>query len=364
MFVGCTVQHQQKPNHKQKPEKPLRLLWSFSHAGQSTSVNVAKPSLINKRVIITPGSKATALNQKTGKVLWQVQNPDGTPMTNFKKLYDSQTFYIKGDKGITLTAVNINNGSIQWEYTLKKGKFMTLGSDAMGPHSIYVSGLGDNLYKFSKDGILQYHKRTDHSPGFISFYKGKLYIFQAWKHNGYKNAHGSVLCLNPATLDTLWIYQTHHGGYYYAAPIFKNGMIYAGVILGPGEVAALNAKTGNVRWKTIGYPAYSMVLANDTLYVVSDQYLVALNAKNGHKLWVHNFTYSGASNLAYWNGYIYHAHGQGLYIFNAKMGKIAAGPIYAPDGDAFYNVSAGNGRIYIETSFHLYCYKAYSGSGG
>lgn len=169
--------------------------------------------------------------------------------------------------------------------------------------------------------------------------------------------------LNPATLDTLWTYQTHQGGYLNAAPIFKNGIIYAGASYGdPGQVTALNAETGKVEVE-------GGLLGQE--HGFSEWYLVcSLGGNNGgfghqnrSKVWGYNFKSAGGNNLAYLNGYLYHAHGKGLYIFNAKTEKVAAGPIYAPDGGAFYNVSAGNGRIFIETSFHLYCYKAYSGDG-
>lgn len=290
---GCSVEHH-KP--KPKPKKPpLRLLWSFTYSGQSSDLAVAisRPVLIGDKVLITPDYRVTALNQQTGNVLWQVQNPDGTTMANARQLYDSTTFYIKGWKGTTLTAVNVRNGSIRWKHTLKKGKFTTEGSDAMGPHFLYIAGYQVYLYKFSKDSILQYRRKTVHTPRFINFYKDKLYIFQGWKHTGYKNTHGSVLCLNPATLDTLWTYTTHQGGYLNAAPIFKNDIIYAGAGFGdPGQVAALNAETGKVKWKA-NYWAKYMVLANDTLYVSSGEKMEALDAKTGHKLWGYNFESAG-----------------------------------------------------------------------
>lgn len=192
--AGCTVdQHKPKP---QKSEGPLKLLWSFAYSGQSSdlAVEISQPVLIDGKVLINTNYGVTSLNQKTGNMLWQVKNPGGKTLDNNRQLYDNQTFYIHGDKGTTLTAVNINSGSIRWKYTLTKGKFGGSGSDAMGSHFLFIAGYEEHLYKFSKDGVLQYRRKTNHTPRFIDFYKGKLYIFQAWKHTGYKNTHGSVLC--------------------------------------------------------------------------------------------------------------------------------------------------------------------------
>lgn len=277
--------------------------------------------------------------------------------------FDNKNLYGKTDRDSIYYAIDLSTGEVIWKKVISRGTFYDYTYDGVGKYYLYLSGDEPVIYIYNKKNAkyvgtirLQSWARSITSKG------NALFISEAWKPDSAKNAYGRIIRINKKTHQIQWQYTTKNGGFYGVGLLIQNGVVYSGTSSGhPGEFVALNAKTGKVKWKQEGVVSQSFTFGGDTLFVVSDQALVALDAKTGRKLWTHDFTYSGASNVAYLNGYVYHAHGQGLYIFNAETGQIAAGPIFAPDGGAFYNATAGNGRIFIETSTHLYCYKAYSG---
>jgi len=65
-----------------------------------------------------------------------------------------------------------------------------------------------------------------------------------------------------------------------------------------------------------------------------------------------------SSLLAYWDGYVYHPHYGKLYILNGETGEIVH-TMRGPDEAYTYQVSAGAGKIFVQSSQHLYAFSPY-----
>ena len=65
------------------------------------------------------------------------------------------------------------------------------------------------------------------------------------------------------------------------------------------------------------------------------------------------------SNIAYLDGYVYHSHSGALHVLEAITGEIVHKISISPDGSQFYNLSAGYGKVFVQSDYALYAYKAW-----
>jgi outer membrane protein assembly factor BamB len=83
----------------------------------------------------------------------------------------------------------------------------------------------------------------------------------------------------------------------------------------------------------------------------------ALNKMTGQLLWSTNSLGGGHSNnnLVFMDGHVYWAHGSGLHVFNEVSGELVhVEP--APDKTTFQLITANKGRIFAQSSRHLYAF--------
>jgi outer membrane protein assembly factor BamB len=363
MIISCSSCRQQAV--KPKPGEPLRLLWSFkftrSVVGIST-VNIRPALLGNGAVITALDRQYSSLSQQDGSVNWQHLLPMNSPEINNRLTYDEEYLYGKTDQDSIYFAINLKNGKIVWKKINSYGAFFDYTHDGVNNNYLYLAGDDPVIYVYDKStGSYVKRIQLESYARAITPIKNALFVSEAWKPDSAKSAHGRIIKINAKTNQTLWQYTTQNGGYYEADLIVRNELVYSGTTSGPGEVVALDAQTGKVKWEQTGFECYQFIVANGTLYIDTGSGMSALNAKTGSKLWYYDYGNSGGHSVAYINGYVYNAHEGGLYIFNAQTGKLAAGPIYAPDGSPFNELNAANGRLFIQSDYHLYCYKAYSG---
>ena len=98
---------------------------------------------------------------------------------------------------------------------------------------------------------------------------------------------------------------------------------------------------------------------DDTLFCTSSSTVYALDKHTGNLLWeTQVFNPDESSLLAYWDGYVYHPHYGKLYILNGETGEIVH-TMRGPDEAYTYQVSAGAGKIFVQSSQHLYAFSPY-----
>lgn len=105
------------------------------------------------------------------------------------------------------------------------------------------------------------------------------------------------------------------------------------------------------------------MLAGGRIIGVHGNGVWALDAATGEVLW-HTRGRGGhsESNLDYLGGYVYWAHGSGLHTFDAATGEL----LYVmppPDGSYFWQVTAGAGRVFVQSNRRLYAFAPWGHEG-
>jgi len=348
----------EKSHDGKKPEEPLRLLWSYEYTYPGIST-VAPAILGNQYVITAPYTQYVCLNQQSGSLRWQYSNPEGKEANNNVVLYDSTTLYGKEDKGSYYFAVDIKSGKKAWKQKNDAGLFYDYVSDAVDDNHVYLAGDDSVIYVVSKQGKYQKTIRLQNYARTIIATSSTLYVSEAWKKNKKEYAEGRIVSYNKKTEQINWSYHTNRGGFYDAVLRLTNGILYSGTTDGPGEFVALDAATGQVKWKLEGYWCYRFTLGDGKIFINDGNYILAVDRQTGKVLWKDYFQGHTESNLAYVDGYLYHAHSGGLFVWDAQTGKRVARPIQPPDGSGFYNLNAAGSKVFVQSDFHLYAYRAY-----
>jgi outer membrane protein assembly factor BamB len=210
------------------------------------------------------------------------------------------------------------------------------------------------LYKIFTDGTMSIVD-TDARSYEMFYDNGIVYTGQV------KNMEGMVSAYDVNTFELLWRFNPGGLAYpAYTAPIVENNIVYIGTTAGPtgsrNGFFALNAQTGEEIWRQEGINTYSAVLAGDRIFGVNGQRVWALDKHTGELLWITRGQGGHSeSNLDYLDGHVYWAHGGGLHVFDAESGELLH-VLPALDGSFFWRVTAGAGRIFAQSSSHLYAF--------
>jgi outer membrane protein assembly factor BamB len=113
-------------------------------------------------------------------------------------------------------------------------------------------------------------------------------------------------------------------------------------------------------WRRIGQESWAYTLGLDAIYINDGTDVVALDKTDGRRLWTAKFPGGGfdQANLAYLKGFVYHSHSGSFFVLDALSGEI----VYRtslPDRSYAGNVSAGYGKVFVQSDFALYAYKAW-----
>lgn len=362
VLVSCTSCSNQSVN--QKPGE-LKLLWSFAYTQEIDGLSTVtlRPELIpNGEVITALDHQYNSLSQDDGSLSWQRPLPENMYESVNRLTYDGKYLYGKGNRNANYFAIDLQSGEMAWRKTNSKGNFDDQVHDAMDENHVYLTGDGPTLYVFDKQTgnyvdtiLLQKEARAVVSHG------ETLYITHAWKPDSTESAYGRIVSLDADTYQKNWQYETTEGGFYYADLILKDGIIYSGTTSGPSVFVAIDAATGQVKWELEGYWSYRFTMGDDKIFINDSNYILTVDQQTGEVLWKDYFQGHTESNLAYLDGYLYHTHNGGLFVWDAQTGKRVAGPIESPDGSDFYNLNAGNGKVFVQSDFHLYAYEAWQG---
>ncbi len=397
---------------------PQHPLWVADFPGQSTPV-IANGRLYIMGYLGEGGDLQEGVicfDAETGKELWRQMYSDFLSDTVYLRYgtssptVDPETgnVYIQGTQGIL--AAFTPDGKLLWEHSLMEeyGRLTFPNSRTASPvidHDLVITrGItanwgaqgpaSDRFYAFDKKtGELVWGstpgaqpKDNSFSHPYLGWLEGKRVFYSA-------TGDGGVVCVNARTGDPLWRVPLTKAGINAAVLVHNNDKVISiyGTPYEPGQLVALKiSKTMPTNpaaapvvldraavqlWSDpISTSTSSPILAGDRVYVVSEQGdLCAVDANGGQLLWRLKLGIEERNACPmYADGKLYvpmlddpaaKMEGSGeagtkgaLYIIKPtdKAGDIICH--VSLEGRCFGTPTPYNGKIYIQTTRHLYCF--------
>ena len=285
LLLSCT-EYLSVPHHTKAQKLTVdRLLWKFnaSHttylAAADSVIYAASPTGCTDYVPCGPPARLFALDEKSGKQKWMIENVggDSAPVIADGRVYQSG--------GASLFAINAQTGQVEWK--LKPGANGTV------MHSPVIA------------------------KGMIFFWE-----VQALIPAGFFG--GTLHAVDLKTREQKWKFSISGG--MVSAPVTDDGLIYVGSTGGSlvpekGRLYALDARTGSVRWK-LGVAGSSLTADGGIVYYAgTDGFLYALDARKGRRLWKIK-SVQGFYSTDLVNGLVYLVvPGQKLQAVDSKTGQ-------------------------------------------
>jgi outer membrane protein assembly factor BamB len=193
----------------------------------------------------------------------------------------------------------------------------------------------------------------------------------------FANSLGSLIAVKITRVREEWVYRT--GRCTAASPAVVEHIVYMAFLNKPpcnatrsgldGEVVALDAETGKVRWKVRMAPTESSPLVAGGLVYVGDWSgkVYALNAKSGRVAWTYQTGDKVKDGVAYGGGRVYFgSYDSHVYALNSRTGKLVwkagAQQRLGATGRFYSTPAVAYGRVYIGgTDGKMYSFGATSG---
>jgi outer membrane protein assembly factor BamB len=193
----------------------------------------------------------------------------------------------------------------------------------------------------------------------------------------FANSLGSLYAVKITRVQEEWVYRT--GRCTAASPAVVDHIVYMAFLNKPpcnatrsgldGEVVALDAETGKVRWKVKMAPTESSPVVVGGLVYVGDWSgkLYALNARSGRVVWTYQTGDKVKDGVAYAGGRVYFgSYDSHVYALNARTGKLVwragAQQRLGASGRFYSTPAVAYGRVYIGgTDGKMYSFGATSG---
>lgn len=396
-------------------QKPL---WMVDYPGQSSAVIANGKVYILGYLGEGPDLRegVACFDAETGQRLWHQGYNDFLSDTIYLRYatsspaIDEQTgnVYFQGTQGIL--AGYTADGKLLWQHSMMEefGRLTFPNSRTATPvideDLLITRGItanwgaqgpaGDRFYAFDKHtGELVWSSTPGDRPRdnsfshpYLSWLDGKRVLFSA-------TGDGSVVCLNARTGDPLWRVPLFKAGINATVLVHNNDKVIAiyGTPYEPGQMVALKiphlAYTNNAAgpivlersqvelWSNeLSTSTSSPILVGDRIYVVTEKgYLTSVDATTGKILWRLNIGIEQRNACPLFaDGKLYvpilddpSAKGDGnndagtkgaFYVIRPSdtEGKIISHAIL--DGRCFGSPTAYNGKVYLQTTRHLYCF--------
>lgn len=344
-----------------KDSSKLQKAWNYDYqieGGVRTAPKVTDDSL----VLVSAGARLVVLDVAGGSLEWRSSKVSPAHELYCRELLSDESG-IYGSHTDRALAWNRNNWNKKWKFSPPSEKrFFSLGYFSIGPEYFYGSGDGGRIFLIDKrTGKVDQEHQYQFGAFGLNFRDGSLFFTQAWTPEGAEGqSKGGVMKITAANGDSLWNYRTERGGFYRMRPLLDEGRVYAGTRGGEmTEFVALDAQTGEVIWRNKEARVYAAEMAAGKIFVNTGRDVMALDKKTGETLWHAGLEAGhGESGLAYLEGYVYHPHGQGLCVINAKTGEVVH--IEWPENGYFWEVGTGAGKVFAQDSGALYAFEPYS----
>src|SRR5437016_5227012 len=391
-------------------------LWVADFPGQSTPVIANGKLYIMGYLGIGPDMQEgiTCFDAETGKQLWQQLYNDFLSDTIYQRYATSSAtvdpetgdVFMQGTQGIL--AAFTADGKPPWHHSLMEefGRLTFPNSRTASPvidrDLVITRGItanwgaqgpaADRFYAFEKKtGEVVWAanpgdrpRDNSYSHPYLTFLGGKRVFFSA-------TGDGSVVCVNARTGDALWRVPLFKAGINATLLVHKNDKVIAvyGTPYEPGQMVALkildlaptNPAAGPVvierstveLWAdNLSTSASSPILAGDTVYLVNEQGdLSAVDANTGRIVWRLRLGVEERNSCPlYADGKLYvpMLDDPATKADTGEAGTTGAFYVVKPgekpeilshtalDGRCFGTPTAYNGKVYMQTTRHLYCF--------
>jgi len=240
------------------------------------------------------------------------------------------------------------------------------------------------MYRFdsSREGLAVGVPADIHPPLEAKwFFRGKSLIefppSVAYGNLYFANSLGSLYAVKITRVRAQWVYRT--GRCTAATPAVADHLVYMTFLNKPpcnatrsgldGELVALDADTGKVRWKVTMAPTESSPLVAGGLVYVGDWSgkVYALNAKSGRVVWTYQTGDKVKDGLAYAGGRVFFgSYDTHVYALSARTGKLiwksGAQQRLGATGTFYSTPAVAYGRVYVgATDGKMYSFGATSG---
>ncbi|WP_161568164.1 stalk domain-containing protein [Anaerobacillus alkaliphilus] len=260
---------------------------------------------------------------------------------------DGHTIYVTSTNPLKLQAIELTSGKVKWEYTLGGSKqlpplardgiiyvgnathYMAIQDLNTHPKvlwsvplvtgtvpstvfrdTIYVStGIGNYTAIDRRTGARKWGNFEPKSSHPVAIGEGRLY--------GASDSDVFAYVDNGKTYTTVWTRSFWTTGKV-TQPIYKNGMVYVGF---NQDYYALNARTGNVVWRTRlpGNITEASAIGKNFLFLnIANKTVIAIHPSNGNIVWRTPLDILGAPLVV--NDTVYLASNKGLYGLSTQNG--------------------------------------------
>ena len=343
------------------------------------------PDFLSDTIYLRYASSSPTIDPETGNVSIQCsQGIFATFTPNGKKVWEHSLMELYG----RLTFPNARTASPAFDDDLVIARGITANWGAQGPG-------GDRFYAFDKkSGELVWASTPGGQPKDNSFSHP---VFANWKGMRVFYAatgDGSVVCVNARTGDPLWRVPLFKAGINASVLLYHNDTIISifGTPYEPGRMVAFKIpdalpnpsgsgpvvvlpETVTLWMNELRTSSSSPILVGDTIYVVNETGdLVSVDVKTGNKNWKLKLGIEQRNACPlYADGKLYVpvlnepgvteqnsddvAGGKGAFYIikpEATEGRIIYHGVV--DGRCLSTASVWNGKIYLQTSKHLYCF--------
>lgn len=356
------------PTKEKDIENDLLLEWQFEYISpiSSRSSVTNAPTLLNdSTLLLSMDGAISSIQMSNGKLNWRNELPVGVGTRRLTVDMERELVFIKHDQTNKSTAFNLQDGIVYWELSTEGAEYFDFRSDAQSTEFLFFTDRESKVHVVSKEGELKRYIELEYDMRSGHCLDGDLIIAQSYRDQDRaqnpNQRFGKIISYDLDADTVKWEYDNDYGGYTYAPILLEDGIIYAGSTGGVNEFTAITAETGEVNWRRLGQESWAYALGQDAVYINDGSDVVALDKSDGRKLWQTPFQGGGfaQSNVAYLDGFVYHAHSGALHVLDVITGEIVHRISISPDGSQFYNLSAGYGKLFVQSDFALYAYKGW-----
>jgi len=248
--------------------------------------NFPVPAISGDTLFVSDLNAVTAVNLKTGSVLWSVGTP-GSP--TFSLLYANGVIYASClSSSLNVVAINVAKQSIIWTFPYS---IVGITSDpVIANNTIYFTNSNLLFAVNANNGSLLWSKVVANGIGRPST-DGKS-VFVATQQNA------SIYSYDCSTGAYNWSYSVGSVPLN-SCPVIHNGTI---ILVANNATVAVSTQNGSALWQvpSSGYPAFN----GDTVFMEYSNKLHALNINTGNEIWSSTASY-GLSQAVYAAGYVY-----------------------------------------------------------
>jgi outer membrane protein assembly factor BamB len=338
---------------------PLEHILNTGNVGQLTPLwhrplgdNVLGTPLVarNRVFALTTSGRLFALRARDGRILWSVKVGDQVIST---PAIWGQSIITPGydDDGAFLAAYSISSGARRWRTPVPADLYAQLTSPTIYGNRIYISG-GMTIYALSASTghVLWKSQVTTSTDGFVS---GPVAVSGHGEYVVAAGMDGQVYALDARTGAVRWSVLAG-GGIYHGAPAIYSGIAYvaegrAGNEGGGFDICALQVSDGHILWRGYaGDDVHVTPAAGAGMVVIGsiDEGIIARDYRTGALRWWAPYQGEvwGSPMLA--NGVVYTGTDQQLVVHSAATGA-ALFETNIEDDISWSSPAVVNGRVYM-----------------